>query len=808
MNSPLVCSLAPVEAILRLAAQYPVFPCRRTAEELTVRGERKLYKSKTPLIETGFRAASQDPEQIRAWWSRWPDALVGIPTGSITRLIVVDYDIVKADDAAQDWLTSHSTELLATKSHATLSGGRHYLFRSPVGHEYRNGVCLVLGGLKRNGIDLRAEGGYIIWWPLHGGGITGEIAPLPAGLIDEQRIETRDLAPLPSVTPRKWAADRATLIEILPYLDPSDHGSWMRAGMAINLASGGSDEGFALWHAWSAGEVTGECPSNYSGINDCRYFWGTYNVGTRDRKNTVTIGSLVVFAKEKGYIRRRVASGTISTGYPQEPPSDEFPPPEAYHEEDGSDGNARSAVEVGLSDHELALRFSERHKDHLRYVALWDKWLIWDGKRWAPDDKRQVFDLSRKLCNDVLAEHFATAPLTHNQRAALRKRLGSAQTVYAVTKLAGSDQRYHATAVAELDSDPWALNTPSGIVDLRTGDISPHDPAKLHTKITAAAPAGECPQFMRILRQVQPSQEIRDYIQRLFGYGMTGSSRDHALSFWFGNGRNGKGTIAHAFRHALGDYGLEVGSELFMETHHDRHLTEIAVLRGARFVAASEIDTGRKWNEARLKRLTGGDPISARYIGKDLFEFEPTHTLLIVGNQKPGLRSVDEAMRARMHLVEFGVTIPEDKRDTGLPAALKAEYGGILAWALAGCQIWQKTGLNPPAAVREATSAYLEAEDSIANWISECCLKSGLVTLSAAHRSYRTWCEQNSSPFLGRNTFADQLEAHGYKRPPTEKGKRAVTFLGLSLPIKEDHRYEKQDDDEQYAREAAWSKDH
>ena len=507
----------------------------------------------------------------------------------------------------------------------------------------------------------------------------------------------------------------------------------------------------------------------------------------------------VADAVAQGEVIQALLAGAVAL----EAPATEMvvsPPLEAYADEEDSG-------EAGLSDHELALRFSERHKDQLRYVASWDKWLIWDGKRWAPDEKRQVFDLSRKLCNDVLAEHFAGEAMTSNQRAALRKRLGSAQTVYAVTKLAGNDQRYHAVTVAQLDSNPWELNTPGGIVDLRTGLVCAHDPARLHTKITAAEPKGECPQFMKILARAQPDEEIRQYLQRVFGYGMTGSSRDHALSFWYGSGRNGKGTIAHAFRHAMGDYGLEVGSELFMESHNDRHPTEIAVLRGARFIAASEIDTGRKWNEARLKRLTGGDPISARYIGKDLFEFEPSHTLVIVGNQKPGLRSVDEAMRARMHLVDFAVTVPVEERDLELPEKLRAEYGGILAWALLGCLEWQRTGLRPPTKVLEATSEYLDGEDSVANWISECCLKTGTLTLSAAHRSYREWCEQNAATVLGRNTFGDQLETHGFRRLKDEKGKRSVTFQGLSLPIKEDRWTPgAEKDDGSYERDALWPK--
>ncbi len=438
---------------------------------------------------------------------------------------------------------------------------------------------------------------------------------------------------------------------------------------------------------------------------------------------------------------------------------------------------------VGLSDDELALRFSERHGHLVRYVAAWDRWLIWDGARFAHDDRRRVFDMVRTLCRDVLAEHLAELGLTDAQRKALRNRLGAAATIWSVAKLAGADPR-HAVSPEQLDADPWALNTPGGIIDLRTGLTRPHDPTELHTKITAAAPAGECPAFRATLERAQPDPEVREYIQRLAGYALTGSCREHVLSFWWGGGRNGKGTLIHALRRAMGDYGLEVASEILMESHNDRHPTELAVLRGARLVVASEIDTGRRWNESRLKRLTGGDPISARYVAKDLFEFEPTHSLVIVGNSKPGLRQVDEAMRARLHLVEFSVTIPESERDTTMPEKLAAEFGGILNWAIAGCVDWQAYGLKAPAAVRAATAAYLDGEDMMAAWLSEATERGGQITLSAAHRSYRIWCERNGAIPLGRNIFGDQLEARGFKST-TDRNKSRI-FVGLTLPSEEE----------------------
>ncbi|MDQ5879490.1 MAG: putative primase/helicase [Pseudomonadota bacterium] len=431
----------------------------------------------------------------------------------------------------------------------------------------------------------------------------------------------------------------------------------------------------------------------------------------------------------------------------------------------------------GFSDDDLAARFTDRHRHDLRHVAAWGVWLIWTGAHWQRDDRLRVFDLSRQVCRDVLTEA-REAGLTHNQLQRLRNRLGSAQTIYSVVRLAGSDPA-HAVSVDQLDADPWALNTPGGVVDLRTGAMHPHDPARLHTKITAGTPRGECPLFMQFLERVQPDPSLRDYLQRLAGYALTGSAREHVLPFGYGTGRNGKGTLFHTLRAVLGDYAVEIAAETLMETHHDRHPTELAVFRGVRLVIGSEVDAGRRWNESRVKRLTGGDPISARYIGQDLFEFDPSHTLVIVGNNKPALRSVDEAIRARIHLIPFAVAIPEAERDTTLPERLRAEFDGILAWALAGCLDWQADGLRAPPAIVAATSAYLDGEDAIANWLADCTVKGGQVTLKAAHSSYRKWCEANSVPALGRNTFADQLRDRNLA--VNRSSANATVIVGIEL---------------------------
>lgn len=448
----------------------------------------------------------------------------------------------------------------------------------------------------------------------------------------------------------------------------------------------------------------------------------------------------------------------------------------------------RAVEDAGVvSEDELAKRFSAVEGTRFKYVPAWGRWLVWDGMRWARDEKRRIFNDVRAVCRRVRDDYLARSDLSDAQQKSLIRSLGAASTVYAVAKLASADAR-HAVEVKQLDADPWLLNTPGGTLDLRTGEMHAHDPKELHTKVTAATPGGDCPLFRKVLERVLPDESIRSYVQRVCGYGMTGSAREHVLPWGVGGGRNGKGTVIHTFRRALGDYGLEIGAETLMESRNERHPTETAVLHGARFVVASEIDSGRRWNEARLKRLTGGDPISARYIAQDLFEFEPSHTLVLIGNVKPGLRSVDEAMRARLHMVEFNVTIPEEERDPLLPERLVREYGGILAWGLEGCLDWQDGGLKPPAAVRDATARYIEGEDMLQAWINECCERSGQVTLSAAHASYRQWCEGSGAVVMGRNTFGDQLAARGYTRDKESRSGKPV-FVGLSLPVVPDGRF-------------------
>lgn len=427
-----------------------------------------------------------------------------------------------------------------------------------------------------------------------------------------------------------------------------------------------------------------------------------------------------------------------------------------------------------FSDESLALVFADRHVNDLRYVAAWGKWLSWTGTHWRFDETLEAFDRARAICREVATE--CNKPNIANG-------IASAKTVAAVERLAKSDRRLAAT-IDQWDADPWLLNSPGGVVDLRTGDMRPAQPDDHFTKITAVEPDadGYCPLFLAFLDKIAGGdQDLIAYLRRVFGYALTGDTREHALFFAYGTGANGKSVLLSTISGILGDYHKAAPIETFTASNTDRHPTDLAGLRGARLVTAIETEEGRRWAESRIKTLTGGDVVSARFMRQDFFEYRPQFKLCIAGNHKPGLRSVDEAIRRRFHLIPFGVTVPPEERDLALTEKLKDEWPGIVRWAINGCLEWQDIkGLHPPAAVRQATAAYLEAEDAIAAWIDEKCERDPQAwePLSDLFSSWSGWAERAGEHVGGSKRFAQALESRGLSRHKRSKGQG---FFGLRL---------------------------
>ena len=427
------------------------------------------------------------------------------------------------------------------------------------------------------------------------------------------------------------------------------------------------------------------------------------------------------------------------------------------------------------SEDGLALSFTRRYRHDWRYVAAWGKWLMWDGQRWRTEDTLGATDLVRNVCRHAALK--APSPKT-------AVKLAAASTMSGVERLARADRR-HAGTADEWDADIWLLNTPGGVLDLRTGRMRAHERTDRMTKVSTATPRGECPIWRAFLSDVTGGDaELMDYLQRMVGYCLTGVTSEHALFFLYGTGANGKSVFVTTIATILGDYAANAPMDTFMETRSDRHPTDLAGLRGARFVASIETEQGRRWNESKIKTITGGDKVSARFMRQDFFDFFPQFKLLIAGNHKPSIRNVDEAMKRRLHMIPFTVTIPPEKRDGKLTEKLLLERDGILAWALEGCLLWQRAGLRRPQSVLDATDEYFEAEDAMGRWLEERCVcSSNAKALSfELFADWKQWAESNGE-FLGSmRRFTDALITRRFDKWRATGGVRGFAGIGLKEP--------------------------
>jgi putative DNA primase/helicase len=321
-------------------------------------------------------------------------------------------------------------------------------------------------------------------------------------------------------------------------------------------------------------------------------------------------------------------------------------------------------------------------------------------------------------------------------------------------------------------------------IELTTGLSREYRREDYITKLAGTPIDRDCPtpkwkEFLDVV--TDQNAELQNYLQRMAGYCLTGSVREHVLFFLYGTGANGKGVFLSTLNGVWGDYAVTAPMDTFLETQGERHPTELAFLRGARLVIAQETERGRRWAQAKLQSLTGGDDITARYMRQDFFTFRPQFKLVIAGNHKPSLSSVDEAIRRRFHLVPFTVTIPKDERDPELLDKLKAEWPGILAWAVQGCLDWQRTGLNPPPVVTQASEAYFAEEDTLGRWIEERCGVDKIYkeSVAALFDNWKLWAESGNERAGSKKAFRQNLERKGFSRSRNTENQSIFSGIGL-----------------------------
>lgn len=356
----------------------------------------------------------------------------------------------------------------------------------------------------------------------------------------------------------------------------------------------------------------------------------------------------------------------------------------------------------------------------MRYCPDTGKWYVWRETRWeAGTDGGEAMTAARNVIESIRADEDSSPDLVkHKIRSLSRKSL---ENMVALAKCS-PDMRVR---LADLDAHAYELNTPAGIVDLRSGVLTRHDPSRWHTKIAGAGfdPTAPAPRWEKFLHGTfDGDPELIAYVQRLAGLAAIGNVTHHVLPFWFGSGGNGKSVLADVLTAVLGDYAITAPAN-FLLAGRERHETEIARLHGARMVICSEVNADSKFDEAKVKVLTGGDVLSGRFMRQDFFDFVPSHTLILMGNHQPQVSAGGQSFWRRLRLVPFLHTVPPQDRNPNIASELvESEGAAILAWIVAGARAVAEGGLNDPKSVMDATAEYGEQEDALGRFVEECCV--------------------------------------------------------------------------------------
>jgi P4 family phage/plasmid primase-like protien len=436
-----------------------------------------------------------------------------------------------------------------------------------------------------------------------------------------------------------------------------------------------------------------------------------------------------------------------------------------------------------LSDYTNAEAFLRRYGENLRYCHPWDKWLIWRGTHWEVDQSGQVMRWAKETIKAL-----ATRVQTLEDEQKIGAWLAHIKTSLSTSKLDALTRQARCEvpiAPQALDVHPWLLNCTNGTLDLCTGTLYP---ARREDYLTQQIPvaydsAATCPTWDAFLSRIMAGSEtLICFLQKAIGYALTGDIREQVLLILWGEGANGKSTFLNTILTLFGPYGMKATSELLMTSQSDRHPTERADLFGKRFVAAIETEENRRFSEVFVKEATGGDPIRARRMHEDFWQFQPTHKTFLGTNHLPQIRGTDHAIWRRIRLIPFTVTIPEADQDKTLPDKLRAEFSGILAWAVRGCLAWQQEGLGEPDAVRDATKTYRSDMDVIGQFLEEMCFTNHgnpnvLVKASTLYAAYQKWCETGGEQAKPQRQFGQALTGRGFER----KTNNGVWYVGLGL---------------------------
>lgn len=665
---------------------------------------------KAPLLGwSEYQMSKPSWAQIEQWLENWPDANIGIVTGTVSNLVVVDFDTDEAFETAvkQGWLGDAVIVETGKGYHAYY---QHY------GGEIRSRTAIFPN------VDVRAEGGYAVAPPsIHESGKTYRWLDDPSGIAATKMSD--------------WLHE--LLLE-------AESPQWIAHGPSITLGNVALEREVEILTHTPAG-------SRNNQLNHSAFKVGQLiSQGTLDAQ--LGINALTTAAQQTGLSTEEIAR-TILSGVQA--------------------GFTAPIHEKTVSEDHIAKVFTQLHSHDAKFCHTAEKWYWFDGARWMPSETEVERDIIREIAR---SESGGKASSCKNS------------VVSGAVNLAKYDAAHRVTS-SFWDNDPYLLGTKCGTIDLQTGELRKARPEDGITKVTACAPEqGEPELWLRFLHEASGGDaDMVAYLQRVCGYILTGDTCEHALFFIHGYGGNGKSVFLNTIAGILGDYAKTASMETFTVNKFQQHSTDLAMLKGARLVTASETEAGKPWAEARIKQMTGGDPITARFLYCDHFTFLPQFKLLIVGNHAPKLSFVDDAIRRRFNILPF-VHKPQNP-DKYLEKKLKAEWPKILDWMIQGCLIWKEQGLNPPTKVILATEEFFEEQDVFGQWLKTKChvnpknekLK---VPCSTVFLDWANFAEENGEEPGDAKMLGSRLKRLGIlsrTAQDSKTGKKVKHYFGIQL---------------------------
>lgn len=770
------------EAALALARErgFAVFPLKA--------------KAKRPANDHGFKGATKDPAVIRSLWPENSQLNIAVATGEPSGIVVIDVDPRNGGDKALEELMKQHGPLPQTLT-ARTGDGIHYYYRYPK-VPLPHGFVATLG----MGIDVKSDGGYVVAPPsVHPSGPTYHfedretpIAPLDAWMLEhclKKLPEPRKPRPSPASRDNNSAFYNSIEDAIAAY--NHDH------------ADSGVD-----WPASPSERYISPCCGHkgcFKRLGDHWFFFSTnhpHHIGKKANSGYVgdqldldlaaANAECIPYLKSKGYL-------TMSLN----PPIADTVSRETTNDQEMRETSPKlpsSTIDrLGLTELGNAERFQVQFGQDVFYQCDRNKWRAWNGRHWEIDASFQVDQFMIKTLNGFYAE--AAVCDDKNEKESIQRWAIRCESKNIIENSLQLARRLPGMQIQsdQLDTDLYLLNTQSGIVDLRHGTLTPHRRDALLTRISPYPyrPDAQCPKFLKFLDEITGgNRALITYIQRAFGYSLTGDTSEQVVFLLIGSGQNGKSTLMTTLQSVMGigasGYSDQASFDTFLEQRSDRVRPDIARLSGPRLVAAIEANEGSHINEQLIKSLSGGDRMTGRFLYESEFTFTPQCKVWLCANHAPRITSTDYGTWRRIRVIPFDVCISPEKRNKNLTNELLEECAGILKWGIDGAVAWAsdraqgQDGLRTPSCVSNRSADYQRDQDTVGAFIEECC------EIGAAHKessgslfnTFESWARVNGVGSMSERAFASRLEEKNFKKSRDSDGSRCRDGLRLKADYK------------------------